>query len=111
MSDVTKKLLQLIADNPDLPIIPMVDGKVCGGGDYSYWMGTFLGCRVDEYMVDEWYGDGCIRFKSDHDDDTIIEGIAEHKYGDCTNESNWRKAEKFLSSLWTKAIIVYIGLP
>lgn len=106
----TKELLELIKENPDLPILPMVNYKVCGG-DFAYWTGCFSRPMVDEFVFDEWYGDGCVRFKSDGDDDTIIEGIAEHKFGDCTKEENWKKAEEYLKTLWKKAIICYIELP
>lgn len=111
MDENTEKLLKLIKGNPDLPILPMVYGEVCGGDEYSYWMGSFSRCRIDDYMIDDWYGDGCVRFKSDEDDDTIIEGIAEHKYGDCTIDENWEKAKDYLKTLWKKAIVVYIDTP
>lgn len=109
MNENIEKLLQLIKENPDLPILPMVDGEVCGGDDYNYWMGAWGRCRIDEYLIDEWYGDGCVRFKSDGDEDTIIEGIAEIKY-DGTDE-DYEKAEKEVASMWKKAIVVYICLP
>ena len=108
---MTEELLKLIKENPDLPDVPMVHGEVVADDSYAYWMGAFNNCAIDEYMIDEWYGDGRVRFKSDEEDDTIIEGIAEYKYGDCTNEDNWNKAKEFLKTLWKKAIIVYIGLP
>ena len=109
MNENIEKLLQLIKENPDLPILPMVDGEVCGGDDYNYWMGAWGRCCIDEYLIDEWYGDGCVRFKSDGDEDTIIEGIAEIKY-DGTDE-DYEKAEKEVASMWKKAIVVYICLP
>lgn len=110
MNENTNKLLELVTENPDLPIIPMVNYEVCSE-DYAYWMASFSTCSVEEYMIDEWYSNGCVRFKSDDEEDTIIEGIAKHKYGDCTNVDNWKKAEDYLKTLWKKAIIVYIELP
>lgn len=107
----TKELLELIKENPDLPILPMVNYEVCGSNNYIYWVGSFSKCWVDEYIVDNWYGDGCVRLKSDNEDDIIIEGIAEHKFGDCTKEENWKKAEEYLETLWEKAIICCIELP
>ena len=77
MDKNTKELLELIKENPDLPILPMVNYEVCGG-DFAYWTGYFSRPVVDEFVFDEWYGDGCVRFKSDGDEDSIIEGIAEH---------------------------------
>lgn len=104
----TKMFLEIVANNPDLPVLPMVDGEIVGSDDYCRWIGSFGNSRVDEYVVDDWYGDGSIKFKSDHDDDTIIEGIAEIKYGDCTVDENWDKAKDDLEKMWRKAIIVNI---
>lgn len=84
MNNNINKLLELVKENPNLPIIPMVNYEIC---------------------------DGCVRFKSDAEEDTIAEGIAEYKYGDCTNVDNWKRAEDDLKTLWKKAIIVYIELP
>lgn len=110
MNENANKLIELIKENPDLPIIPMVNYEVCPEG-FNYWMASFSTCRIDEYMIDEWYGDGCVRFKSDGDNELIIEGIAEYEYGDCSNVDNWKKAEEYLKTLWKKAIIVFIELP
>ena len=110
MNKATQELIKLIKENPDLPIIPMVNYEVVGDG-YAYWAAEFSSPQVDEYIIDSWYGDGCIRFKSNGDEDTIIEGIAEIKYGDCTKEENWEKADQELKSMWKKAIIVYIETP
>ena len=104
----TEKLIELIKENPELPIVPMVYYEVVGE-DYGYWMGKVDSVRIEEYLIDSWYGDDCVRFKSDEDDDLIIEGIAEIEFGDCTNEENWKKAEEKLKGLWEKAIIVYIS--
>ena len=45
----TKELLELIKENPDLPILPMVNYKVCGG-DFAYWTGCFSRPMVDEFV-------------------------------------------------------------
>lgn len=103
----TEKLIELIKQNPELSVVPMVYYEVVAE-DCGYWMGRIDSVRIDEYLIDPWYGDDCVRFKSDSDEDTIIEGIAEHKFGDCTNEKNWEKAKVYLKTLWEKAIICYI---
>lgn len=105
----TNELLRLIKENPDLPILPMVEGDVCGSDEYAYWMGCFGNSFVDEYLIDEWYGDECVVFKSNCDIETLIEGMAEVEFGNCTNESNWSRAERELDKLWKKAIICYIN--
>ncbi len=39
MTEKTKELLKLIEENPDLPIVPMVDAEVIGD-DSGYWLGN-----------------------------------------------------------------------
>ncbi len=110
-SENANRFLELVASNPDLPILPMVDGEICAGDEYARWLGSFGRSYIDEVIIDEWYGDGCVRFKSECDEDTIIEGIAEHIYGDCTVDENWEKAKADICKMWVKAIIVNIDLP
>ena len=99
----TQKLLQLAAENPDLPIVPMVDYDVVGDG-YGFWLGYFGYCCVGEYAC---YGD---RFYDDRD------SLKEHYY-----EDNAEDFEDYFDDdledalddatdhMWTKAIIVYIN--
>lgn len=41
-------LLNLIKENPELEIVPMVDGEVCQGDEYSYWMGKWGSAIIDQ---------------------------------------------------------------
>ncbi len=103
-------LLQLMKDNPELPVIPMVDTEVVAGDEYGYWMASFGECQVREFAVDEWYGDGVIRYRDEpFVEENLIEAIAERKY-DGTDE-DYEKAKVEAEKLWTKAIIVKIELP
>ena len=54
----TQKLLQLAAENPNLPIVPMVDYDVVGDG-YGFWLGEFGHCEVGEYTLykERYYDD------------------------------------------------------
>lgn len=109
MNEQAWELLRLIIENPNLPVIPMVDGEVVVDDSFRYWLGAFGSCRVDEYLIDEWYGDGCVRFKSDNDDEIIIEGIAEQKYNG--TDEDYKRAEEEIKTMWKKAIVVYIDQP
>ena len=46
MNENTKNLLELIQQNPDLPIVPMVDAEIVNGDDWGRWMGSFGAARV-----------------------------------------------------------------
>ena len=103
-------LLQLMKENPDLPVIPMVDSDVVAGDEYGYWMGSIGKCEVREFAIDDWYGDGIVRYRDEpFAEENLIEGIAECKYDG--KDEGYKKAEEEVKSLWTKAIIIYIELP
>lgn len=104
-----EKLIALASENPDLPILAMVDGEIVCGDEYGRWCAQIGECYVDEYLIDEWYGDDCVRFKSAGDEDTIIEGIAEIKYNG--SDEDYERAEEEIKTLWKKAIILNIDLP
>lgn len=103
-----EELFRLMRENPDLPVLPMVNTEVVGGDDYGRWLGSFGKARIREYLVDEWYGDGIVRYR-DEDEEIVIEGIAEVKYDG--SDAAYEKAKEEASRLWTKAIIVSIDLP
>lgn len=104
------KLLRLIQENPDLPVVPMVDNEIVAGDEYGRWLGSFGKAEIREYAIDEHYGDGVVRFKDEYGaEDTLIEGIAECKY-DGTDE-DYEKAKKEAATLWRKAIVVNIDVP
>ena len=58
------KLLKLMWEYPDLPIVPMVDGEI-PGDDSGRWIGSWGEVYIDEYLLTknrEW-----MVFKSDGD--------------------------------------------
>lgn len=57
MNEKTKEFLELVKQNPDLPIVPMVAREVVTDEGYSNWLGSFRGASVDEYVSVEIYGD------------------------------------------------------
>ena len=55
---INKKLLELVAENPDLQIVPLVNGEICWD-DGSYWMGSFSSASIEliGLIGDHWYDD------------------------------------------------------
>lgn len=72
MNENTKNLLELIQQNPDLPIVPMVDAEIVNGDDWGRWMGSFGAARVDEYLIPPQDYDPML-FKSDDDVFDVLE--------------------------------------
>lgn len=109
-------LLKLIKENPELEIVPMVDGEL-GGGDFSYWMGSWGKAEIDEV----YHEDERIYFRS-IDEDELVDDFADqifdseypnHKYlSDEESKIVTSKAEQQVQNLgWQKAIVVKIELP
>lgn len=128
----TEKFIQLVQENPELPIVPMVDSDVVCD-DCGYWVGSFGRCSVGEYaLFYERYFDDREDFKEfyyDYHDDELCERfgynprICSHTVlrGEYTkeqltiNKENEKQLDQYLDEIaneyFTKAIIVYIGLP
>ena len=45
----TRKLFELIRDNPDLPILPFVDSEIVADDGYNRWIGSFGSSGIIEY--------------------------------------------------------------
>lgn len=97
------ELFRLMKENPDLPVIPMVDGEVVGD-DCGYWLGAWGFAKLDEYITT----DEKVLFKSDDDVFDTLECVlpCDKFYQLPDVESECRKIYDALP--WIKAIVVYI---
>ena len=106
----TEELLELIKENPDLPVVPMVDGEIVGDDSCQYWLGRWGHSEVTEYYI----GREKVHFKDDDEEDVLndLEGC---KYGcdpqgrdiyDDLSDDEWKAL--YESIQWTKCIVVYI---
>ena len=103
------EIIKLIEENPDLPVVPMVDGEVVGDDSYRYWLGEGGRCEITEYYV----GREKVHFKDDDQED-VLNDIVGCKYScdpqgrdiyDLSDEE-WDKL--YNSIPWIKCIVVYI---
>lgn len=106
----TDILINLIKENPELEILPMVDTDCVCSDDFSYWAAKWGIAEVDEY----WCNDGRERvyFKSNDFDDLVDEFIDNNyeDYPDLTDDELRKLAEEKVNSYeWIKTIAVYIG--
>lgn len=99
----TKKFIDLIKENPMLPVVPFINYEVCADDDSTYRMGNFGDCSVEEYAT----YDG--RYYTDKDElkeqyfnnnEDLFEGLSESEIE--------KLLEKKTGHWWVKAIIVYI---
>lgn len=108
MNENTMRLLALVKENPELPIVPMVDAKIVCGEDSGMFMGGWGAARVDSYIIDR---DSVVHFKSDDDAfDTLERCLSEEKFDTLPEtESECRAAYDALP--WKEAIVVFVGIP
>lgn len=102
----TEKLLQLVKENPDLLVVPMVWYEIAYDDSCNYWMGKFGDCEVTEYACydDKFYTDReefIEYYYNQHDEE--YEGMTDAEIDDDIKSKT--------ESMWTKAIIVWIGVP
>ena len=98
-SEKIDNLLQLIRDNPELEILPMVY-YACVGEDHSRWTASWGDARIDEYYID----DERIYFKS-----TCYDEVVEKFWQNEELTETEEQAEKMANEVnWVKAIIVDI---
>ncbi len=105
-----EELFRLMRENPELPVIPFVDGEIVAGDDFGTWMGSWGSARVDEYIFPPQDYEPVI-YKSDDDVfDTLEKCLpVEEFYKLPEVEGECRKVYDALP--WTKAIIVNICMP
>ena len=106
----TKELLKLIKENPDLPVVPMVEGEVVGDDSYHYWLGSWGKAEVTEYYL----GNEKVHFKSDDIEDVLMDlngckWCCDFEGRDIYDlpDEEWDKL--YASIPWIKCIVVYIG--
>lgn len=100
-----KELLELIKDNPELPVIPLVDEEVVGGDDYANWIGNWGMAEIVEVV----FGREQFFVRGEDDPPDVL--------NDCLEDKDyWEEPEEIVESLyeslpWTKVISVYITSP
>lgn len=131
MNDNIKELLELINENPELPVICMVDSEVVSD-NYGRWMAQIGWSVIGEFATyNERFYDDREEFEDDyysHNDDILDERFgynprmaypdAQKRYPKADIEANKEAEErlnKYLKEVadraFTKAILVYIDTP
>lgn len=102
------EIIKLIEENPDLPIIPMVDSEVVAD-DGGYWVGKWGRCEATEYYSGRKY----IHFRDDDEEDVLNdmagcrwEHDSQGRYIYDLTDEEWDALYKSIP--WTKCIAVYI---
>lgn len=99
------ELFRLMRENPDLPVVTMVDAEICGD-DSGYWRGAWGRASVDEYLMCERYD--YMAFKSWDDVFDVLEKYLSDEEFEKLPESESECRKHYDALPWTKAIIAYI---
>ena len=103
-----EELFRLIKENPELPIVPMVDAEIVAE-DCGYWLGAWGRAEVDEYFISERAER--VFYKSDDDVFDVLERHLSDEEFEALPESEEECRQYYDKLPWIKAIIVYINLP
>lgn len=102
------ELFRLMQENPDLPIVPMVNSDVVAD-DCGYWLGAWGRAYVDEYFISERAEQ--VFFKSDDDVFYVLDCNLSREERKALPESEEECRPYYDNLPWIKAIIVHINLP
>lgn len=97
------KLINLIAENSDLPIVPIVDVTIAEE-DCRYWLGEWGSVRIDEYLVTQ----NGVCLKSDNDVLCTLYRYLSYEEYDALPDTEEECRPYYDKLPWVKAIIVYI---
>ncbi len=119
---MTQKIAKLIIENPDLPVIAMVDGEICED-DSHMWLGSFSNALITEVgLVGERYYDDRDDFKDAYYDKHMEELDKRFNYrldmllaDDEESKATAAKLDAYLNEVadtyMIKAIAVYVREP
>lgn len=102
-----EELFKLMEENPDLPIVPVVDYRiVCD--DFGHWLGAWGSSYIREYIM----GKERVHFREDDDLRAVYMVLYEKLDKEVYEAIDDAAAQTAYAELpWIKAIIVNIDLP
>lgn len=109
-----QSLLDLIKENPELKILPMIDAEIVSDDTYGWWAGSFGKAEIDHI----WNNGERIYFKSGAEEDLIekefdliYDEIFSHDIEPDPSIINQMATSRVNEYEWEKVIVVWIGLP
>jgi len=101
-------LLQIIAENPDLPIVPMVNSELVAEDYFAWWIGSWGRASIEEIYQD----DERAYIRSRDEEMLIDDALYWLEDKAATEEEAYELAKKEVEGYdWKKVIAVRIELP
>jgi hypothetical protein len=98
-SEKLMQLLELMQANPELPVIPCVDGDVVGGDEYYCWLGSWGESAVQEFIIGKertYYREDDICEMNDvlyeRYDPELVDNMTDEETRAAYNALPWKKA-------------------
>lgn len=98
-SEKLAQLLELMQANPELPVIPCVDGDVVSGDEYYGWLGSWGESAVQEFVIGRertYYREDDICEMNDvlyeRYDPELVDNMTEEETRAAYNALPWKKA-------------------
>lgn len=95
-------LLDLIKENPHLPIVPMVNAEVVADDDYAWWIGAWGNAYLEKY----YEGEERVYFYDEKDIEALITEVKGWDWYETATDDEALEAYRDLP--WVKCIVVYI---
>ena len=105
MDPKLEQLLDLIKENPHLPIVPMVNSEIVADDGYAYWLGSWGTASIEKY----YHGEERIYFYNERDMEDVLVETKGWDWLDTSSEEE--DLEAYRSQPWIECIVVYIELP
>lgn len=109
---LSKDILKILNDNPDLPVYAYVDAELCGDC-YGYWIGDLNKAVIKSYAKVKpwgWSVDTDIVYDDELGD--YEDYLYEIEYAKLSDEDAEEAVKKEINSLkFTKAIFIYVESP
>lgn len=99
------QLLDLMKENPHLPVVPMIESEVVADDTYGTWMGSWYNSSLDKY----YKGEERIYFYDECDMEDLLVETKGWDWMETSSEAE--DLEAYRSLPWVKCIVVYITTP
>lgn len=113
--EINSKFIELVRQNPNLPILAWVNYEVCDDCDHS-WLGEIQDVTIEEYTSYEMYNEGADLVTKDNMDD-ICDYLRDYwydtePYKSMSDEDFEKYIENYVNNLeWKKAIFIWVETP
>lgn len=103
------ELFKLMQENPELPVVAMVDSEIVADDGYNRWLGSWGSSSIEEYFS----GEERLHFRESDDLYEVEETLTDGRvcYDDYEAMSDEEAIAAYNALPWIKAIVVYIDLP